>query len=73
LTDAYEILSLRFICPQNLFHPESDYAGGWTRLGKQQEGHPFRMLTLIDKYTRAGLAIDAGKQLKSDDVLEQLA
>jgi hypothetical protein len=41
--------------------------------GRTSEGRPFRMLTVIDEYTRECLAIDVGRHLKSDDVLERLA
>ena len=41
--------------------------------GRTSEGRPFRMLTVIDEYTRECLAIDVGRQLRSDDVLERLA
>jgi transposase InsO family protein len=37
------------------------------------DGRPFRMLTLVDEYTRECLAIDIARTLRSDDVLEQLA
>ncbi len=33
----------------------------------------FRMLTLVDEFTRECLAIDVARRLKSDDVLERLA
>jgi len=33
----------------------------------------FRMLTVIDEYTRECLAIDVARKLKADDVLERLA
>ncbi|NOG53153.1 MAG: transposase family protein [Planctomycetes bacterium] len=34
---------------------------------------PFRMLTLVDEFSRECLAIDVARKLKSDDVLERLA
>ena len=37
------------------------------------DGVSFRMLTVIDEYTRECLAIDVARSLKSDDVLERLA
>ena len=40
---------------------------------RTHDGRPFRMLTVIDEYTRECLAIDVARQLKSDDVLERLA
>lgn len=40
---------------------------------RTRDGRSFRMLTLIDEYTRECLAIDVARQLKHDDVLEQLA
>ena len=39
---------------------------------RTHDGKPFRMLTIIDEYTRECLAIDVGRQLKSDHVLERL-
>ena len=36
-------------------------------------GRAFRMLTVIDEYTRECLAIDVARKLRSDDVLERLA
>jgi putative transposase len=41
--------------------------------GRTQDGVPFRMLTLVDEYTRECLAIDVARKLTSDDVLERLA
>jgi putative transposase len=41
--------------------------------GRTHDGVPFRMLTLLDEYTRECLAIDVARKLTSDDVLEQLA
>lgn len=41
--------------------------------GRTHEGRPFRMLTVIDEYTRECLAIDVARSLRSDDVLERLA
>ena len=40
----------------------------WTR-----DGRAFRMLTVIDEYTRECLAIDVARRLTSDDVLERLS
>ena len=41
--------------------------------GRTHEGRPFRMLTVIDEYTRECLAIEVARRLRSDDVLERLA
>ncbi len=41
--------------------------------GHTHEGRPFRMLTLVDEYTRECLAIDVARNLRSDDVLERLS
>ena len=40
---------------------------------RTHDGRSFRMLTVIDEYTRECLAIDVARKLKSDDVLERLA
>jgi len=40
--------------------------------GKTHDGRPFRMLTLIDEYTRESLAIHVARQLKAEDVLDCL-
>ena len=40
---------------------------------RTHDGRAFRMLTVVDEHTREGLAIDAARKLKSDDVLERLA
>ncbi len=39
---------------------------------RTSNGRPLRMLTVMDEYTRECLAIDVGRCLKSDDVLERL-
>jgi transposase InsO family protein len=39
---------------------------------RTSDGRAFRMLTLIDEYSRECLAIDVGRHLCSDDVLERL-
>lgn len=39
---------------------------------RTSDGRAFRMLTLIDEYSRECLAIDVGRSLDSDDVLERL-
>ena len=41
--------------------------------GRTHDGKVFRMLTLIDEYTRACLAIEVGRKLCSDDVLHCLS
>ncbi len=40
---------------------------------RTHDGRPFRMLTLVDEYTRECLAIDVARRLRSDDVLERLS
>ena len=40
---------------------------------RTRDGRAFRMLTVIDEFTRECLAIDVARQLKSDDVLERLS
>lgn len=40
---------------------------------RTHDGRAFRMLTLVDEYTRECLSIDVSRKLKSDDVLERLA
>lgn len=40
---------------------------------RTHDGRAFRMLTLIDEYTRECLAIDVARQLKSENVLERLS
>lgn len=40
---------------------------------RTRDGRAFRMLTVIDEFTRECLAIDVARGLKSDDVLERLA
>lgn len=42
-------------------------------LHQTSDGRKFRMLTLIDEYTRQCLAIDVGRSLKHDNVMERLA
>ena len=37
------------------------------------DGKPFRMLTIVDEHTRECLAINVARNLRSDDVLEQLS
>ena len=39
---------------------------------RTSDGRAFRMLTLIDEYSRECLAIDVGRRLSSEDVLERL-
>jgi putative transposase len=41
--------------------------------GRTHDGRPFRMLTLVDEFTRECLSIDVARQLRSDDVLERLS
>ena len=40
---------------------------------RTHDGRPLRFLTIVDEYTRECLAIDVGRRLKSDDVLDRLA
>ncbi len=40
--------------------------------GGTHDGRLFKMLTVVDEYTRECLAIDAARRLTSDDVLERL-
>jgi putative transposase len=39
---------------------------------RTHDGRSLRMLTLVDEFTREGLAIDVARQVTSDDVLERL-
>lgn len=41
--------------------------------GVTHDGRPFRMLVIVDEFTRECLSIDAERNLSSDDVLERLA
>lgn len=41
--------------------------------GQTHGGRPFRMLTVVDEFTRECLSIDVARSLRSDDVLERLA
>ena len=40
---------------------------------RTHDGHPLRMLTIVDEFTRECLAIDVERRLGSEDVLERLA
>jgi putative transposase len=40
---------------------------------RTRDGRAFRMLNVIDEYTRECLAIDVARKLKADDVLERLS
>lgn len=40
---------------------------------RTRDGRSFRMLTIIDEFTRECLAIDVGRKLNGEDVLERLA
>ena len=40
---------------------------------RTRDGRKFRMLTVIDEYTRECLAIEVARHLRSDDVLDRLA
>jgi len=40
---------------------------------RARDGRAFRMLNVIDEYTRECLAIDVARKLKADDVLERLS
>jgi|TARA_B100000315_G_scaffold229708_1_gene239501 transposase InsO family protein len=42
-------------------------------MARTHDGKAFRMLTIIDEYTRECLAIDVARHLRSDDVLYRLA
>ena len=42
-------------------------------MARTHDGRAFRMLTIIDEYTRECLAIDVARWLRSDDVLYRLA
>ena len=41
--------------------------------GVTHDGRPFRMLVVVDEFTRECLSIDVARNLNSDDVLERLA
>ena len=40
---------------------------------RTHDGRPFRLLTLMDEYTRECLSIDVARRMNSDDVLERLS
>ena len=51
-----------------------DHVWAWDFVSaRTHDGVPFKMLTLVDEYTRECLAIDVARKLSSDDVLERLA
>jgi putative transposase len=41
--------------------------------GRTHDGRAFKMLTLVDEFTRECLSIDVARTIRSDDVLERLA
>jgi putative transposase len=41
-------------------------------MGRTHDGRAFKMLTIVDEFTRENLAIDTARRLTSDDVLERL-
>lgn len=41
-------------------------------MGRTHDGKAYKMLTIIDEYTRECLSIDVARRLKSDDVLDRL-
>jgi len=41
-------------------------------MARTTEGRPLRLLTVMDEFTRECLAIDVGRRITSDDVLERL-
>jgi len=42
-------------------------------MGRTSEGRAFRMLTIVDEYSRECLAIDVARKVTSEDVLERLS
>ena len=42
-------------------------------MDRTSEGRAFRMLTIVDEYSRERLAIDVARKLTSEDVLERLS
>ena len=58
-------------------HVEVEYPGHvWSYdfvEGRTHDGRKFRILTIIDEFTRECLAIDVARSLKSEDVLERLS
>jgi len=42
-------------------------------LDQTHNGKPFRMLTIVDEYTRECLAIDVARHMRGDDVLQQIS
>jgi len=40
---------------------------------RTHDGRPLRFLTIVDEYTRECLAIDVGRRMTSDDVLDRLS
>ena len=39
---------------------------------KLSNGHPYKMLTVLDEYTREALAVTMAKKITCEDVLESL-
>jgi len=51
-----------------------DYAWSYDFVAdRTSDGRAFRMLTIMDEFTRECLAIDVARALKSEDVLERLS
>ena len=52
-------------------HPNHVWAYDFVT-GRTHDGRPFKMLNVVDEYTRESLSIDTARRIKSDDVLERL-
>jgi transposase InsO family protein len=53
-------------------HPNHVWAYDFVT-ARTQDGRAFRMLVIVDEFTRECLAVDVARRLSSDDVLERLA
>jgi len=52
-------------------HPGSVWSYDFT-MGRTHDGHPLKLLTVMDEYTRECLAIEVERRIRSDDVLDCL-
>jgi putative transposase len=73
-----EVVRKRGVTEQTYYRWKREYGNLRTDQAKRRrlwlgEGSCIRLLTIVDEFTRECLAIDVGRKLTSDDVLERPA
>ncbi|MFM2093782.1 MAG: hypothetical protein RIS70_906 [Planctomycetota bacterium] len=51
---------------------EGDFEGAWSSADRTNQGQWLKQLSIVDEYTRQCIALDVGRKMTSEDVIDRL-